>query len=147
MAKVSGDIVIGRPLEEVFDFATDERNEPRYNPDLLTSEKTTDGAIGVGTQFRASHKQGRHAVDMEVEVTRFQRPRLMASRTTMPWSEIEGELTFEPVEAGTRMRWVWDVRPKGWWKALTPFVGLIGGRSERACWEGLKRYLEARPPS
>ena len=84
---------------------------------------------------------------MAVEVTRYDRPRHLASRTTMPWSEINGGLTFEPVEAGTRMRWDWDVRPKGFWKALTPFVGLIGGRSERACWEGLKRYLEAGGPA
>ena len=79
---------------------------------------------------------------MAVEVTRFDRPRKMASRTTMPWSEINGELTFEPVGTSTRMRWDWEVRLKGYMRALTPLVGFIGRRSERACWEGLKRYAE-----
>jgi hypothetical protein len=30
--RVEGDIIIKRPMEEVFDFCADERNEPRYNP-------------------------------------------------------------------------------------------------------------------
>jgi hypothetical protein len=29
---VQGDIVINRPIDEVFDFVADERNEPQYNP-------------------------------------------------------------------------------------------------------------------
>src|SRR6266700_4799156 len=28
---VQGDIVINRPVDEVFDFVADERNEPKYN--------------------------------------------------------------------------------------------------------------------
>ena len=38
MARIDGEIVINRPVEEVFDFAADERNEPRYNPRMLSSE-------------------------------------------------------------------------------------------------------------
>jgi hypothetical protein len=30
-ARIAGDIVIRRPVEEVFDVVADERNEPRYN--------------------------------------------------------------------------------------------------------------------
>ena len=32
MVRIEGEIVIKRPVEEVFDFVADERNEPRYNP-------------------------------------------------------------------------------------------------------------------
>lgn len=145
MPKVTGDIVIDRPVEEVFDFAVDARNEPLYNPDLLRSEKLTDGPVGAGTRFRASHRQGHGTVEMAVEITRLDRPRRMASRTTMPWSEVDGELTFEAVSTGTRMRWAWDVRLKGCTRALTPLVGFIGRHQERACWRGLKRYVETHP--
>jgi hypothetical protein len=31
MARIGGELVINRPVEEVFDFVADERNEPRYN--------------------------------------------------------------------------------------------------------------------
>jgi hypothetical protein len=35
VAHIEGEIVIDRPVEEVFDVVADERNEPRYNPRLL----------------------------------------------------------------------------------------------------------------
>jgi uncharacterized membrane protein len=50
---IDGEIVIKRPVEEVFDFAVDVRNEPRYNPHMRRAEQITDGPIGVGTRFRA----------------------------------------------------------------------------------------------
>jgi hypothetical protein len=31
MAYINGEILINRPVQEVFDFVADERNEPRYN--------------------------------------------------------------------------------------------------------------------
>lgn len=53
MVRIEGEIVIKRPLEEVFDFVADERNEPRYNPRMRRAEQISDGPIGVGTRFRA----------------------------------------------------------------------------------------------
>ena len=147
MPVITGSIIIDRPIDEVFDFVLDERNEPLYNPELLHSEKLADGPIGVGTKFRASHRQGRRAVDMAVEVTGWDPPRRMASTTTMPWADIDGELTFEPVGTSTKMRRDWKVRPKGHMRALMPLIGFMGRRSEKACWEGLKQYMETHPAS
>ena len=59
MSQISGELVIGRPIEEVFDFVADERNEPLYNSRMMTVEKLTDGPIGTGTRFLATTKSGR----------------------------------------------------------------------------------------
>ena len=48
MARITGEIVIERPAEEVFDFAADERNEPSYNHQMLTVKQLTDGPVGSG---------------------------------------------------------------------------------------------------
>jgi hypothetical protein len=53
MTRVEGEIIIHRPVEEVFDFVADERNEPRYNPRMLDVQLICDAPIGVGTRFRA----------------------------------------------------------------------------------------------
>jgi hypothetical protein len=81
---------------------------------------------------------------MTVEFRRFERPWLLASRTTSSMMETEGALTFESVAAGTRMRWSWEVRPRGAIRLMTPLVGLLGRRQERAIWSELKRVLEAQ---
>ena len=51
MAPVEGEIIINRPVEEVFDFVADERNEPHYNPRMVRAEKISEGQIGSGTRF------------------------------------------------------------------------------------------------
>ena len=48
MARVEGEIVINRPVEEVFDFVADERNEPRYNPRMLTPSRSRRVRSGWG---------------------------------------------------------------------------------------------------
>jgi hypothetical protein len=49
VSRINGSILIRRPVEQVFDFVADERNEPVYNPQMRSVEKTTSGPIGVGT--------------------------------------------------------------------------------------------------
>jgi hypothetical protein len=45
MTRVTGEITITRPVQEVFDVVADERNEPEYNPAMLRVEKLTDGPV------------------------------------------------------------------------------------------------------
>ena len=46
--RVEGDIIIMRPVDEVFDVCADERNEPRYNPRMTHAEQTSSGANRSG---------------------------------------------------------------------------------------------------
>lgn len=144
MAHVEGEIIINRPVEEVFDFVADARNEPRYNRAMVRTELITEEPIGAGSRFHAVMTgQGRSA-DMTIEFTTYERPRRLGSSTHLSTMEIDGMLTFEPVPAGTRMRWFWDLHPHGAPKFLTPLVTYIGERQEKGLWTGLKRYLESR---
>lgn len=79
---------------------------------------------------------------MTVELVGYDRPSRLASRTTASWATITGAVTFEAAGSGTRMRWDWELRPKGAAKLATPILGIVGRRQERACWTGLKRCLE-----
>jgi Polyketide cyclase / dehydrase and lipid transport len=142
MARIEGEIVIRRSIEDVFDFVVDERNEPRYNPRMLRAEKLSPGPIGLGTRFRAEFSSFLRPVAMS-EITGHERPRRLASRTHMSAMEVQGTLTFDAVPEGTRMRWSWDLEPRGVFKLITPIVTRIGRRQEEATWASLKRFLEA----
>ena len=66
MVRIEGEIVIDRPVEEVFDFVADERNEPRFNPQMRRAEKISDGPIGRGTRFRAEMVSMGRPVQMDI---------------------------------------------------------------------------------
>ncbi len=144
MAHVEGQILIHRPVDEVFDFVADEHNEPRFNPQMRRAEQTSAGPIGVGTTFRAESMSRGRPVEMTITFTDYERPRRLTSSTHLSTMDIQGTLTFDPVPQGTRMRWSWELEPQGMLKLMTPVVALIGRRQERSIWTGLKRYMEAQ---
>jgi hypothetical protein len=66
-----------------------------------------------------------------------------AQVTTMRQADMSGTLTFEPVGAGTRMRWSWQVRPKGAVKLLAPVIAWMGRHQEQTIRASMKQHLEA----
>jgi hypothetical protein len=86
-------------------------------------------------------------MEMTIEFIDYERPRRLASLTHMPTMEIQGALTFDTVSQGTRMRWSWELQPRGVLRLLTPLISRIGQRQEQAIWAGLKQYLEAQEGS
>jgi hypothetical protein len=142
MAEIEGEILIGRSVEDVFDFVADQRNEPQYNPRMVRAAKVTDGPVGKGTVFRSAAKSMGRTAEMRIELTGYDRPTRLASRTIMRQADVDGTLTFEPALSGTRMRWSWHVRPKGAVRLMAPLIRWLGRRQEQAIWTNMKRYLE-----
>ncbi|MEU6644726.1 SRPBCC family protein [Saccharomonospora sp. NPDC046836] len=142
MVRIEGEILIRQPVERVFDFVADERNEPLYNRGISDVEQITDGPIGAGTQFVATVRAMGRARKMILEYTEFERPRKLASRTIMSTADISGTLEFEPAQGATRMRWSWQLEPRGVFALLAPALVPVGRRQERAIWTNLKRHLE-----
>ena len=140
MAKVEGEILIHRSVEDVFDFVADTRNEPSFNPAMAGAELLTPLPIGAGTRFRA--RMGRAGMQMLVELTEFDRPHRLGSRTTSSMMQTSGALTFAADGDSTVMSWDWQVRPTGWMRMLGPLAGPLGSRMERRIWTSMKRHLE-----
>ena len=142
MVQLRGEILIDRPPADVFDFVADGRNEPRFNPHMADCRLLTEGPIGVGSRFGATLRTAGRSLPMTVEFTGYERPRRLASRSSVSGAEIDGELVFEPEGSSTRMRWSWDVRTPGPAWLVGPVVSRLGDRQEHRIWEQLKTVLE-----
>lgn len=145
MTKIESEITIDQPVEVVFDYVADQTNELQYNPKMVRAEKQTPGPIGKGTQFRSAVRSSGRTAEMLIEFVGYDRPRMLASTTTMKQMDIEYTLKFDPIAEGTRMRWSGEVRPKGGLRVLGPLVTWMGTRQEQRVWSSLKRHLENAP--
>jgi Polyketide cyclase / dehydrase and lipid transport len=145
MARIEGEIIIGRPVDVVFDYVADQSNEPRYNPQMVRAEKITTGPVGKGTRFRSAVASTGRTAEMLIECTGYDRPTLYATTTTMAQADISYTLRFETAGAGTRMRWSGQVWPKGAFRLLGPLITWMGIRQEQRIWTNLKKHLEAAP--
>jgi hypothetical protein len=143
---MEGQIVIGRPVDVVFDYVADQSHEPQYNPHIVGAEKITARPVGKETRFRLAVASMGRTAEMLIEYTGYDRPRLLQSTTTMRQADIRYTLRFEPAAAGARMRWSGQVRPKGAFRLLGRAITWLGMRQERRVWTSLKRHLEAARP-
>jgi carbon monoxide dehydrogenase subunit G len=143
MARLSGEVMIHAPVDEVFDLVADERNEPRYNPRIVRAEKVSEGPVGRGTCFIAEPKSMGGRGEMTVEVMEYNRPHRLHNVIRSSYMQVDGTLTFEEADGGTRLRWDWDMGLVGPMRVLSPVLAVIGPSWERRNWMGLKQYMES----
>jgi uncharacterized protein YndB with AHSA1/START domain len=144
MLQISGEIVIARPVEEVFALLADARNEPLYNPRILKAEKASAGRIGLGTRCEQTARSAGRAGQMIMEITEYLPPRRLSVISRSSVMRVRGTETFESVVGGTRARYLWEVHPTGLAVLLTPVFAIFGRRLERNVWESMKKFLEQR---
>jgi len=144
MAKIKGSISIEQPVEVVFDEVADIRNEPTYNPNMISAELKTEEPIGKGSEFFAKVKSRNDTMDISITYTEFRKSEYIGSQTISDNMVVNGGLTFSSSDNGTLLEWEWDVRLRGNLKLFTPLISILGNRQENEIWQGLKAKLEKR---
>ncbi|MEI8406513.1 MULTISPECIES: SRPBCC family protein [unclassified Kribbella] len=143
MSHLVGEVTIDAPVDEVFDLVADERNEPRYNPRIVRAEMVSEGPVGAGARFVAQPKNMGARGEMSVTILEYDRPHSLHNVVRSSYLHVDGTLTFEAVDGGTRLKWDWDMALVGPMRILSPVLALIGPAWERRNWVDLKHYLES----
>ena len=143
MTRIAGEVTIDAPVDEVFDMVADERNEPRYNSRIVRADMVSEGPVGAGARFVAEPKSMGAKGKMTLTIVEYDRPRRLHNIVRSSYMQVEGTLTFEEVEGGTRLRWDWDMGLAGPMRMLSPVLALIGPAWERRNWVDLKEYMES----
>lgn len=100
-------VEIDRPVEEVFAYLADGRNDPQFSPRVLRIERVPDAPTTVGTVFRSTVKDAGMKTAREFRITTLESP------ARIRWAEVsknmvtvrEGGYDLEPLDTGrTRIR-------------------------------------------
>jgi hypothetical protein len=123
-------VVIDRPVDEVFAFATDPNNDPLWQSTSLETEQTSGGRVDVGTTFRNTSKFLGRRIESTYEVTENEPPHRQCVKITSGPIPGTGCYLFESADGGStvvapasrrssRPRWAassgW---PSRWWGGL-----------------------------
>jgi uncharacterized protein YndB with AHSA1/START domain len=130
---------IRRSPDEVFDYCTDLRREPEWNPRTRRIEKLTDGPIGLGTRFQGEWIRGD---PMTIELVRFERPTTWASvgRSRRLVATSDGQVSKTP--SGARLTIRMELQPQGALRLLLPVLGPTMRRREHRNLRAIKAALE-----
>lgn len=125
METIATSIIIQRPVEEVFAFVTDARNNPLWQAGsgLRETQQLPDGPVGVGTRINEVWNFMGRSTHSTSEVTEFEVNRKYVRSAVGGSGPItRGEYTFEPVAGGTRWSQATTIQAGGLFPIAEPLL-------------------------
>ncbi len=103
MAKIETSISIGQPVEKVFAFVTDVKNQKALNPAI--TDVVVNGKMAVGTHYTVKSKYGAREFNSENEVVVFEPNKSFAVKAIAapPATDVTSTYTFEKDGSGTKV--------------------------------------------
>jgi carbon monoxide dehydrogenase subunit G len=140
MITSNGSTVVNAPIEVVFDFLVDVRNEPRWLPGasnvrLISGEPIDKGSIFVGDYARAGA--------VTVRVTRRDRPHRITLAGDARTLSFTDDIELTPTADGTALAARMTTQPKGLFRMFAPVMQRVIGKQFQANWDSLKATLES----
>jgi carbon monoxide dehydrogenase subunit G len=145
---VEESVVIARPPQEVFDFLSKFENIAVYDSSVTSSGQVGDGPVGLGSRGRGTSKIMGRQFDWTVEVTEFDPPRRMVSRSVEGKLDFTVTLMLEPAADGTRLTQRIDAASGlggVFGKLADALVERAQGRTVRANLETLAEWMAEHP--
>ena len=143
MTRIERSIVIGRPVDEVWEFVHDIANDRLWQTTLVESERLTDGPMGVGTRVREVRHFLGLRIELAWEVTEFEPTRRSAIKGISGPVPLSGGYRLEPVDTGTRFTVSGELDAHGLFKLAEPVFARITARELEANLGHLRDLLEA----
>jgi hypothetical protein len=144
MLRFESEIVVRRPLSEVFAFVADLSNTPLWQQGVVKSTVVTDGPLRIGSAFEEDVKVGWFHVQTRCVVTELETDRRMVFRASSSPLSYQAEFEFEPVADGTRLHIHGTGKMNGLWRLLEPVLQSDATRTVKDEVGRIKTHLEQR---
>jgi uncharacterized protein YndB with AHSA1/START domain len=105
MIRFEEQMVIERPIKDVFAFVSDFENMPRWNDFVLKTVKLSDGPVGRGTLYRQVYKTH----EQKYQITEYEPNHRVTVRTLPPAPLWQIRLTLEMIPEGTKLIDEWEL--------------------------------------
>ncbi len=141
---LSETIEIKRPVEEVFAYVTDLRNDPEWQKGLAEATYTSDGPVDIGTT--GVHRAGAMGVTVEIgwEIYEYEESKRASWKFVSGPFEGNENYVLESTPTGTKFMHSAELQPKGVLRFLAPVAGGLFAKQSAENVRTLKRILESR---
>lgn len=140
MLESRGGTTIARPIETVFDYVADMRNEPKWLPGADDVRLVSGEPIGGGSQFSGTYAR---AGKVSCTISEYERPHRVVIHGEAKGMSFDDAITLTPVDGGTQLSAIMRTEPKGLFKLVAPMIGRVIGKQFQSNWERLRDVLES----
>ena len=142
MLRFENEIVVRRPLTDVFAFVADLSNTPLWQQGVVKSTVVTDGPLRVGSAFDEDVKVAWFHVPTRCVVTELEPNRRMVFEADSKPLTYQAVFEFDSVPDGTRLRIHGTGRMRGLWRLLEPILQADATRTAKDEAGRIKTHLE-----
>jgi uncharacterized membrane protein len=129
------------PVEKVFTFITDMKNLTQWETNMSDVEILTPVELGVGSKFRGKANVMGMRTKWIAEIIGWNPNKRYTERISSGSSLIDVPLLFEPVETGTKLTMVREMRMGGFLKLLSPFTVNVVRKQSDESFQTLKNII------
>jgi len=122
MARYSATVQTSKPIKETFDYLSDFSTTEEWDPGTTAAERLDDGPVGEGARFKLRAVFMGRESELVYEITEFEAPRRVVLRGENRAVVSTDEMTFDPVDGGTRVTYDADLRFKGLVRLAEPLL-------------------------
>jgi uncharacterized protein YndB with AHSA1/START domain len=143
-SKVKAEVIIHRPIDEVFEFITDMNNHAEWQTGVLESRLTSEGSVKVGSTYRYITQMLGRQIQTEGEVITCDLDKGFFYRSTKAPFQITGGYTFERTDGGTKVSQQIIADVQGFFRLAEPIVVRTTKRNLENNLHTLKDLLEGQ---
>jgi uncharacterized protein YndB with AHSA1/START domain len=144
MAVIKETVEIKCPVDRVFAYVADAKSWPKWHLSMLQADQTSPGQIGVGSKFAGVNKVMGQRMPWTSNVTECTDNKKWCETISSGSTEIKEQITFDPIEEGTKFTQVYDMKVGGVLKLLSPMVVRSMRKEMKANLGNLKTILETK---
>jgi uncharacterized membrane protein len=143
MIEIEDSVIIKKPVDRVFKFATDLNNNAKWQSEILVAEQTSDGQFGLGATYRCVNRFLGKRIESEGVISDFEPDKICSFRFSSGSVSGESSYLFQPVNGYTKFTTVGNIKLNNF-KLAALLVKRKARQQVRNDLKKLKQVLEGR---
>ncbi len=146
MIRLQETIEVARPIDEVFAYASNFGNIAQWDPGVAESRKSSQGPVGVGTEFALRFRFGPRSIPMTYVVREYGPPKRVVLEGKGDSIHALDDIGFASTAGGTRITYTADISMLGAFSCAERWLKGPLDRVGKNAVEGLQAALTDEPP-
>jgi carbon monoxide dehydrogenase subunit G len=144
MRRISGTAVLPASPAEVYAFIADPANVPRWQSNVIASERTSPAPTVTGSTGRIVFEVMGQRVTADTTIREAVQDRRMVIASSVSGMSVVGSLDLAPADGGTRVTYSSEIKAESIWMApLERMVADVAEKDLAPSLERLKAALQA----
>jgi uncharacterized membrane protein len=144
MVKIEHNLVIARPIDQVFVFLVNPSNNSLWQEGVVESRQISEGPVDVGSRGRDIRKFFGRQIECDYEIVEYEPNKKIRFKSISGPIQFDGSYTLQSTQEGSRFTFTIEGSVGPWFSWAGPLAARLAKNQVEADSNRLKNLLESR---